>query len=66
VKGGASAERAGIHAGKLAGEAAKIAGGRGGGRADFGRGSVKDLSRREDALAMIRDAVDSRTAGAGA
>jgi alanyl-tRNA synthetase len=66
VKAGASAQQAGMHAGNLASGAAAVADGRGGGRADFGRGSVKDPDKRELALEYVRDAVGRRVPGTAA
>jgi alanyl-tRNA synthetase len=64
VKGGPAAQRAGIHAGNLARAAAELMDGKGGGRPDFGRGSVKNPARRDEALALIRDTVSRQAAGA--
>jgi alanyl-tRNA synthetase len=64
VKGGSDAQRAGIHAGGLASAAATLMGGKGGGRPDFGRGSVKNPSQREQAIALIRDTVSRLASGA--
>jgi alanyl-tRNA synthetase len=63
VKIGPAAQRAGIHAGSLAGAAAKLMDGKGGGRPDFGRGSVKNAARRDDALALVRDTVSRQAPG---
>jgi alanyl-tRNA synthetase len=63
VKAGPAAQRAGIHAGSLAGAAAKLMDGRGGGRPDFGRGSVKNAARRDEALALVRDTVSRQAPG---
>ncbi|MDO4539802.1 MAG: alanine--tRNA ligase [Syntrophomonadaceae bacterium] len=45
----------GLHAGKLAGMAAKAAGGGGGGRPDMAQAGAKDLSRISEALQAARD-----------
>jgi alanyl-tRNA synthetase len=63
VKAGPAAQRAGIHAGSLAGAAAKLMDGKGGGRPDFGRGSVKNAARRDEALALVRDTVSRQAPG---
>ncbi len=63
VKLGASAQRAGLRAGELVRAAAEVMGGRGGGRADFAQGAVKDPGRREQAQSLIREMV-SQAAGA--
>ncbi|HEY7925950.1 MAG TPA: alanine--tRNA ligase [Candidatus Dormibacteraeota bacterium] len=63
IKGGASAQRAGIHAGHLANAAAALTGGRGGGRPDFGRGSVRNPAQSDQALALVRDTVSRQAPG---
>jgi alanyl-tRNA synthetase len=63
VKAGPTAQRAGIHAGSLAGTAAKLMDGKGGGRPDFGRGSVKNAARRDEALALVRDTISRQAPG---
>ncbi|MGH7721653.1 MAG: alanine--tRNA ligase [Candidatus Dormibacteria bacterium] len=65
VKVGPSAQRSGIRAGDLVRSAAEVMGGRGGGRPDFAQGGVKDPARRQEALALIREAV-SRARGGSA
>jgi alanyl-tRNA synthetase len=64
VKVGGAAQRLGLRAGEVARSAAQLMGGRGGGRADFGRGGIKDLAQRDNALTLIRETV-SRHAHAG-
>jgi len=44
----------GFHAGKIAGEVAKIAGGGGGGRPDFAQAGAKDPARLPEALAQAK------------
>jgi alanyl-tRNA synthetase len=65
VKVGPTAQKAGLQAGDLVRSAAEVMGGRGGGRADFAQGAVKEPAQRESALALIRDMV-SRAGDAGA
>ncbi len=65
VKLGASARGAGLRADALASAAATVTGGRAGGSDDFARGSVKDASRRDEALGLIRELVGAAP-GAGA
>jgi len=48
----------GIHAGKIIGAAAKIAGGGGGGRPDMAQAGAKDESKLDEALAAARDMVE--------
>jgi alanyl-tRNA synthetase len=48
---------AGYHAGNLIREAAKIAGGGGGGRPDFAQAGGKNPERLDDALAKVRELV---------
>jgi alanyl-tRNA synthetase len=62
VKVGGSALDAGVKAGDLVRAGAEVAGGHGGGNARFARGSVRDKSKRDAALASIREAV-SRAVG---
>ena len=59
IKLGASARERGLRAGDLAGRAAAVMGGRGGGGAEFGRGGIKDPARRDAGVTFIRDAVGS-------
>ena len=49
---GADAVKAGVHAGKLAGEVSAITGGKGGGRPDSAMAGGKDASKIDDALAL--------------
>ena len=51
AKVGAQAQAAGVHAGNLVREVAKIAGGGGGGRADFATAGGKDPCKLDEALA---------------
>jgi alanyl-tRNA synthetase len=50
----------GLHAGKLLGEIAKMAGGGGGGRADFAQASAGDPSLLEDALKQVKTLVQQK------
>ena len=50
----------GIHAGKLAGEIAKIAGGGGGGKPDSAQAGGKDISKVDDALKAAADIAKSQ------
>ena len=63
VKVGPAAQKAGLRAGDLVRGAAELMGGRGGGRPDFAQGGVKDPTRREQALALIRETVNRQAAG---
>jgi len=53
----------GLHAGRILGEVAKIAGGGGGGRADFAQAGAKDPSRLAEALARVRILVAKHNEG---
>ena len=66
VKAGARAQGLGIHAGQMVSAAAGLMGGRGGGRPDFARGSIKDTVQREAALALLRDTVRRHAGGEAA
>ncbi|MHB8718092.1 MAG: alanine--tRNA ligase [Candidatus Dormibacteria bacterium] len=55
VKVGNAARAAGVRAGSVVGAAETVLGGRGGGRDDFARGSIKDPSRRADAVEVVRN-----------
>jgi alanyl-tRNA synthetase len=57
VKVGSAAQRAGVRAGDLVGRAAAVMGGRGGGRADFAQGGIKEPDKRDDAVAAMRGAI---------
>ncbi len=57
VKVGGHALEAGVHAGTLVTSAARITGGKGGGRPDLGRGKVGDPAKREAAVSVLRDAI---------
>jgi len=48
----------GLNAGKIVGEAAKVAGGGGGGRPDMAQAGGKDTSKLEEALARARELVE--------
>ncbi|MGE5390707.1 MAG: alanine--tRNA ligase [Deltaproteobacteria bacterium] len=48
----------GLNAGKIVGEAAKVAGGGGGGRPDMAQAGGKDTSKLEEALAKAREMVE--------
>jgi alanyl-tRNA synthetase len=63
VKAGPTAQRDGIHAGSLATTAATSMDGKGGGRPDFGRGSVKNPARRHEAVALVRDTISRQAPG---
>ncbi len=62
VKVGGRALERGVSAGDLVRDAAQLMGGRGGGRAEFARGAVKDASKRDAAVDSIRRSV-ARAAG---
>ena len=53
----------GVHAGNLVREVAKIAGGGGGGRADFAQAGGKDPSKVEEALKAVADLVAAQMGG---
>ena len=55
VKVGAAARAAGLRAGTIVASAETVLGGRGGGRDDFARGSIKDPARRADAVELVRN-----------
>ncbi|TLN18571.1 hypothetical protein FDZ71_05765, partial [bacterium] len=59
VAAGKDAIKAGVHAGKVAGELAKIVGGGGGGKEYFGQGGGTKLSSAEAALTSAKKAVQS-------
>jgi alanyl-tRNA synthetase len=63
VKVGGKALAAGVNAGELVREASAITGGKGGGRAEFARGGVKDQSKREAAIEAIRQRVSHAGGG---
>ncbi|NLG35318.1 MAG: hypothetical protein GX548_08185 [Lentisphaerae bacterium] len=57
LNAGPSAQARGLHAGKLVGAVAKIAGGGGGGKPDKAQAGGKDPSKLPDALAAARDQI---------
>ena len=57
VKVGGRALAAGLDAGTLVKGAADVTGGRGGGRAELGRGKVGDPGKREAAVSLLRSAI---------
>jgi alanyl-tRNA synthetase len=57
IKVGPAGQDRGVRAGDLATLAAKLTDGRGGGRIDFARGSIKDPSKRHEVVDFIRDTV---------
>ena len=52
-----NAQDKGLNAGKIVREVAKIAGGKGGGKADFAMAGAKDLTKLDEALAAAEDIV---------
>lgn len=54
---GAEAQKLGVHAGKLVGPIAKIAGGNGGGKPDLAMAGAKDPSKLEEALAAANEII---------
>jgi alanine--tRNA ligase len=60
AKAGAEAVKHGVHAGKLVGEVARIAGGGGGGRPDFATAGGKDASQTEAALAIAESVLSGQ------
>lgn len=63
VKVDAAAAAAGLTAGDLVRVGAEATGGRGGGRRDFARGAVKDVTLRNAAMTAIRAAIASHGGG---
>jgi alanyl-tRNA synthetase len=59
VAAGKDAIKAGVHAGKIAGELAKLVGGGGGGKEYFGQGGGTKLSNAELALTSAKKIVQS-------
>jgi len=59
VGAGKEAIKAGVHAGRIAGELAKLVGGGGGGKEYFGQGGGTKLSNAEAALASAKKVVQS-------
>jgi alanyl-tRNA synthetase len=64
VKVSESARSRGVLAGELVRVAAAATGGKGGGRPDFANGGVVDASRREQAVAAVREAIAAAGGGA--
>jgi alanyl-tRNA synthetase len=60
VGAGKDAIKSGVHAGKIAGELAKLVGGGGGGKEYFGQGGGTKLSNAEAALASAKKVVQSQ------
>ncbi len=56
---GKEAQKLGIHAGKLVGQVAKLAGGNGGGKPDSAMAGAKDMAKIDGALAAAKDIVAS-------
>ena len=52
---GKDAQAKGIHAGKLVGQVAKLAGGNGGGKPDSAMAGAKDIAKLDEALAAAKD-----------
>ena len=52
---GKDAQAKGIHAGKLVGQVAKLAGGNGGGKPDSAMAGAKDVAKLDEALAAAKD-----------
>lgn len=63
VKLGADARARGLDAGELVRAAAAATGGRGGGRPEFARGGIGDATRREAAVAAVRQLLASAVQG---
>ncbi len=57
---GNGAVKAGLKAGDIVREIAKLAGGSGGGRPDFAMAGAKDISKLDDALAAARGIIESK------
>jgi alanyl-tRNA synthetase len=57
LNAGPAAQAKGLHAGKLVGAVAKVAGGGGGGKPDKAQAGGKDPAKLEDALAAARDLI---------
>jgi len=53
----------GIHAGNIIKEAAKVAGGGGGGRPDMAQAGGKDVSKIDEALKQAVKVIESQLAG---
>jgi alanyl-tRNA synthetase len=53
----------GLHAGKIAGEIAKIVGGGGGGRPDMAQAGGKDPAKLDEALATAKEIIKKALAG---
>lgn len=61
---GKNAQEKGVHAGKLVGQVAKIAGGNGGGKPDSAMAGAKNLNMLDEALAAVEKIVAEMTAKA--
>jgi alanyl-tRNA synthetase len=48
----------GLHAGKIIGAAAKVAGGGGGGRPDMAQAGGKDITKLNEALTAAREVIE--------
>jgi alanyl-tRNA synthetase len=66
VKVGPTAQSRGVRAGDLVSRAAATMAAKGGGRADFGQGGIKDSTQRANALALIRETVIGHASGGAA
>lgn len=56
---GKDAQQKGLNAGKIVREVAKVAGGNGGGKAEFAMAGAKDLTKLDEALAAAEGVVDA-------
>ncbi|MCW3974880.1 MAG: alanine--tRNA ligase [Candidatus Bathyarchaeota archaeon] len=63
VHAGKDAIKAGVHAGKLAAEIAKVVGGKGGGKDYFGQGGGKKISDTEKALSSAKESLSKQVKG---
>ncbi|MFR1802676.1 MAG: DHHA1 domain-containing protein, partial [Faecalispora jeddahensis] len=54
---GTEAQKLGVHAGKLVGQVAKLAGGNGGGKPDLAMAGAKDPSKLKEALAAANEII---------
>jgi alanyl-tRNA synthetase len=62
---GRSAVTSGVHAGKLATEAAKVLGGSGGGEPHFGQGGGRSIEKVQDAMECVRKFLKTSLTGGG-